>query len=121
MANTLNNILKVADKVIKTPSITLQSACSEFGINLLPGTSILVGAIIAPSPILFLGMWVAGKIAKNRRESQEKERMKNEIIRKQQAIINKLKRENELNKQEIKNLKDTLSMLEDVLSKLEAA
>lgn len=47
--------------------------------------------------------------------------MKNEVIRKQQAIIQKLKRQNELNQQEIKNLKDTLKMLEDVVSELEAA
>lgn len=121
MANTFINVLKVADKVIKTPSTTLQSACSEFGINLSPNTSMLVGGMIASSPILHLSMWIASKIAKKRRESQEKERMKNEIISKQQAIINRLKRENELNKQEIKNLKDAYSMLEDVLSKVEAA
>ena len=54
-------------------------------------------------------------------EAEEKERMKNEIIRKQQAIIRKLQRENELNQQEIKNLKDTLEMLEDVVSRMYAA
>ena len=47
--------------------------------------------------------------------------MKNEIIRKQQAIIEKLKRQNELNSQEIKNLKDTLEMLNNVLSEYEVA
>ena len=121
MANNIDSVLKAADKVLKFPSTTLQESCKEFGVNISPTTGLLVGAIIAQSPLTMVTMWAINKIKKNQRERQEKERMKNEVIRKQQAIIQKLKRQNELNQQEIKNLKDTLKMLEDVLSELEAA
>lgn len=119
--NTIDNILKAADCVIKTPSTTIREACSNYGISVSPVTGYVVGAIIAPSPILTGVLWVYNKITQKRKEAEEKERMKNEIIRKQQAIIRKLQRENELNQQEIKNLKDTLEMLEDVVSRMYAA
>ena len=66
-------------------------------------------------------IWAVGKIKKNQREKEEKERMKNEIICKQQAIIQKLKKQNELNQREIQNLKDTLKMLESALSQCKVA
>lgn len=47
--------------------------------------------------------------------------MKNEIIRKQQAIINKLKRQTNLNEKEIKNLKETLEILEDLVRGMNSA
>lgn len=47
--------------------------------------------------------------------------MKNEIIRKQQAIINRLKEQNNLNQHEIKNLKETLNILEDLVNGLNKA
>lgn len=66
-------------------------------------------------------IWTVGKIKKNQREKEEKERMKNEIICKQQAIIKKLKKQNELNQREIQNLRDTLKLLESALSKCKVA
>lgn len=117
----IENILKAADCVIKIPSTTIREACSNYGISVSPATGYVEGAIIAPSPILFGVLWVYNKITQKRKEAEEKKRMRNEIIRKQQAIIRKLLRENELNQQEIKNLKDTLGMLEDVVSRMYAA
>ena len=119
--NNIDNILKAADYVIKCPSTTVMEACSNFGVSVSPVTGFVMGTIICQSPVISGMLWVYNKIAKNRRETQEKERMKNEIIRKQQAIIRKLQRENELNQKEIKNLKDTLEMLEDVVSRMNAA
>ena len=40
---------------------------------------------------------------------------------KQQAIIDKLRRENELNQEEIRNLKEMLAVLEDLIAKMDAA
>lgn len=119
--NTIDNVLKAADKVLKFPSTTLAESCKEFGVKLSPVTGFLAEGLVQSSPLLVTTLWVVNKFKKNQREQQEKERMKNEIIRKQQAIIEKLKRQNELNSQEIKNLKDTLEMLNNVLSEYEVA
>lgn len=121
MENNISDILKAADKVLRIPSTTVQDACAEFGVAISPATGMVMGAIVMQSPLISLALWVSNKMLKAKRERQEKERMKNEIIRKQQAIINKLQRENELNKQEIKNLRNTLDMLEGVISQLDAA
>lgn len=121
MQNRLSDILKAADVVLSKPSTSIQNACKEYGVAISPTTGMVVGAIIMQSPLLSLTLWISNKVLKSKRDRQEKERMKNEIIRKQQAIINKLHRENELNKQEIKNLRETLDMLEGVVSQLDAA
>lgn len=120
-AVNIDKVLAAANKVLLMPSTTLKDACSEFGISLSPIAGFIGGSILSGSPLLWGGAWLVGKYKKSQRERQEKDRMKNEIIRKQQAIINKLKQESELNKQEIKNLRDTLEMLEEVLSKMNAA
>lgn len=119
--NTIENILKAADCVITTPSTTILQACSNFGVSISPTTGFVMGMIIAPSPVFSGMLWVYNKITQKRKESEEKERMKNEVIRKQQAIISKLQNQINLNQQEIKNLKDTLKMLEDILNKMNAA
>lgn len=120
MANNIDSILKAADKVLKFPSTTVIEAAREYGVNISLTTGLLVGGIIYGSPIGFAVIWAVGKIKRTHREKEEKERMKNEIFCKQQAVIQKLKRQNELNQQEIKNLKDILVLLEDALSKCEA-
>lgn len=72
--------------------------------------------------LLLLGGGTAyRKYQRAKRAQQEKERMRNEIICKQQAIINKLKEKNNLNKEEIKNLKKTLEILEDFVESLKKA
>lgn len=101
--------------ILLTPSTTLQAACSKYGINLSPTGKLLLSNLLF-SPLPAIGVWIFDKIEQKKKEDQEKERIKNELIRKQQAIIQRLQRGDELNKQEIKNLKDTLGMLEDAIS-----
>lgn len=119
--NNIEDILKAADSVIRTPSVTVREACSNFGVSISPATGFVMGAIIAPSPIIPGILWIYNKIVANRKKAEEKERMLKEIIRKQQAIISKLKGKNNLNEQEIKNLKDMLDMLQDVVSRMNTA
>lgn len=113
--NSLENILKTADCVINNPATTLLQASSMFGVKISATTG-----LIAESPVsIFTILW---RFFQNySRKNQEKERMKNQIICKQQAIIQELQQQNKHNKQEIQNLKDTLIMLEDVIKKMEAA
>lgn len=113
--NNIENILAAATKVLMFPSTTLQSACAEYGVNISTVSGIVLGGMLSGSPLLMGAAWLVGKYKESQREQQEKDRMKNEIIRNQQAVVNKLKRGNELNKQEIKNLKETLQTLEELL------
>lgn len=71
-----------------------------------------VGWAIGGATLLLLGGTAYKKYQRAKRARQEKERMNNEIICKQQVIINKLKLQNNLNQHEIKNLKETLEILE---------
>ena len=119
MANSIDNILKAADKVLAFPSTTVTEACNEFGVKISPTT--IAGGLVSGGPLFMTVIWAVGKIKKNQREKEEKERMKNEIICKQQAIIQKLKKQNELNQREIQNLRDTLKLLESALSKCKVA
>ena len=80
-----------------------------------------IGWAIGGAALLLLGGTAYKKYQRIQRAQQEKERMKNEIIRKQQAIINKLKSQHNLNQQEIKNLKETLKILEDFVGNLKKA
>lgn len=80
-----------------------------------------VGWIIGGTALSLLGGAAYKKYQRAKRAQQEKERMKNEIIRKQQAIINKLKRQTNLNEKEIKNLKETLEILEDLVRGMNSA
>ncbi len=121
MANSIDSILKAADKVLAFPSTTITEACNEFGVKISPTTGMIAGGLISGSPLFMAVIWTVGKIKKNQREKEEKERMKNEIICKQQAIIQKLKKQNELNQREIQNLRDTLKLLESALSQCKVA
>lgn len=127
MANNLfDNILKAADCVIEDPSTPVRDVCAKLGVPISPRTGYIVGnaLLLYLNPFGPMGLVVAGfisKAARKRREAEEKERMKNEIIRKQQAIIAKLKEQNSKNQQEIKNLRDTLSMLENAMTQLDVA
>jgi hypothetical protein len=118
--NNFEKIISIADEVLDYPSSSLMEACNKFGLDLSPREIMLGGAAFASSPAVFAVVWSVRKYLNSKREKQEKERMYNEIICKQQAIIEKLKRENEYNKEEIKNLKDTLTMLEYVLDQMKA-
>lgn len=67
------------------------------------------------------GGYIYRKWKRAQQAQQEKDRLKNEIIRKQQTIINELKKENARNAQEIRNLKETLAILEELLRKMSKA
>lgn len=119
--NTVDNVLKAADFVINRPTMTVREAFANLGVSLPPAAGFILGRYLASNPF-FLGMLlVYNKRVRKRRDAQEKERLKNEAIRKQQAIIDKLRRENELNQEEIKNLKEMLAVLEDLIAKMDAA
>lgn len=88
--------------------------------SLLAGFGAAAGAAAAGGPVGWVVVALGGyaiykKYKAAQRAKQEKERMYNETIRKQQAIINRLKSENAKNAQEIKNLKETLAVLEELL------
>ena len=65
------------------------------------------------SPVIALAKLVYDKFTEHKRKQEEKERALREIIRKQQAIIRELEKQNIKNQQEIKNLKKMLEILED--------
>lgn len=68
--------------------------------------------------VLLGGGAIYKKYKAAKKAQKEKERLKNELIKKQQALINKLKRDNELNKTEIRNLKEALTLLEGLLKEM---
>lgn len=98
--------------------------------SLLAGFGAPAGAAAAGGPVGWAlggvvvalgGYAIYKKYKAAQRAKQEKERMYNETIRKQQAIINRLKSENAKNAQEIKNLKETLAVLEELLRTMRSA
>lgn len=98
--------------------------------SLLAGFGAAAGAAAAGGPVgwalggvvvVFGGYAIYKKYKAAQRAKQEKERMYNETIRKQQTIIKRLKSENAKNAQEIKNLKETLAVLEELLRKMKSA
>ncbi len=80
-----------------------------------------VGWAIVGAAVVLTGGYLYRKWKRAQQAQQEKDRLKNEIIRKQQAIINELKKENARNAQEIRNLKETLAILEELLRKMSKA
>lgn len=80
-----------------------------------------VGWAIGGAAVLLTGGYLYKKWKRAQRAKQEKERLKNETIRKQQAIINKLRTENARNEEEIRHLKETLSILEELYKKMNQA
>ena len=60
--------------------------------------------------------WITRKVLKNRKKKQdsvEKEQLLKRIIAKQQAIIERLKQQNQMNKEEIQNLKELFKILQE--------
>ena len=95
---------------------------TSFGAAAATGAAIgPVGWAIGGVVVAFGGYAIYKKYKAAQKAKQEKERMYNETIRKQQAIINKLKSENAKNTLEIKNLKETLAVLEELFRKLNQA
>lgn len=98
--------------------------------SILAGYGAAAGAATAGGPIgwaiggavLAIGGYILYKKYKEaQRAKQEKERMYNETIRKQQTIINMLRSKNAQNAQEIKNLKEALAALEEMTRQMRSA
>lgn len=118
-----------------TGAVGLVAATGAAGLSsgitaLLAGFGAAAGGAIAGGPIgwaiggavvAFGGYAIYKKYKAAQKAKQEKERMYKETIRKQQAIINRLKAENAKNAQEIKNLKETLAVLKELLRKMNQA
>lgn len=129
----VNEICSLADAVVREPSKSIESTALQVGVS----SSVMAFAtsgIIAFSPFIALGpigvfIFVAKKILKRKKEERlEKERMLREVIQKQQVVINRLnqeleknKRQNAQNREEIENLKAVLDMLEKTEEHLKAA
>ena len=126
----VKDVCRLTDAVIKDPATSIAITAGSIGVCGAVATFAAGGGLFL-SP-LSLGMviafeWIAKKLGAKKKQ-QEKERMLREVIRKQQAVINKLNQElaksrqqNAQNRQEINNLNEILRMLEETEGHLKAA
>ena len=127
----VKDVCRLADAVVKNPSTSLSTTAANIGVcGAVAGfakTGVIVCTPPTPTiPLLGVVIWIAEKLLNNKeKERQEKERMLRDLIRKQQAVINKLNEElarsrqqNAQNRQEIENLKEMLRMLEEIIESL---
>lgn len=132
----VTQICKLADNVLKKPSIPVFTTANAIGasagvmgfigqVGLL--APIAMGPVVGGGIALVLSMLLR-KRAEQKKKEQEKERMLREVIRKQQAIIKKLEEENKRhkqanarNEQEIRNLREMLDILERTEEQIKAA
>lgn len=130
----VKDICRLADAVIQNPITPITSTansigvCSTVAVFAAGGQLILSPLLMGPvGLVIAAGNWILKKIKEKEKQQQEKERMLREVIRKQQAVIEKLNKElakskeqNAKNHQEILNLKQMLSMLEVTEVKISA-
>lgn len=131
----VKDICRLADAVIQNPITPITSTansigvCSTVAVFAAGGQLILSPLLMGPvGLVIAAGNWIFKKIKEKEKQQQEKERMLREVIRKQQAVIEKLNKElakskeqNAKNHQEILNLKQMLSMLQVTEVKISAA
>ena len=131
----VKEICRLADAVIQNPITPITTTansigvCSTVAVFAAGGQLILSPLLMGPvGLVIAAGNWIFKKIKENEKQQQEKQRMLREVIRKQQAVIDKLNRElakskeqNAKNHQEILNLKQILSMLEETVVQISAA
>ena len=131
----VKDICRLADAVIQNPITPITSTansigvCSTVAVFAAGGQLILSPLLMGPvGLVIAAGNWILKKIKEKEKQQQEKERILREVIRKQQAVIEKLNKElakskeqNAKNHQEILNLKQMLSMLEVTEVKISAA
>lgn len=131
----VKDICRLADAVIQNPITPITSTansigvCSSVAVFAAGGQLILSPLLMGPvGLIIAAGNWILKKIRENEKQQQEKERMLREVIRKQQAVIEKLNKElarskeqNAKNHQEVDNLKKMLRMLEETEVQISAA
>jgi len=132
MKDTLNrqvkDLCKIADEVLKDPSRSPHDMAKR--IKLFNYTSYIVtlgalggfagpiGATVGAAVGACL-CGLIGKYIKIKRDASEKERMLKEVIKKQNAVAEKLAKKERLLKQEIENLKQMLAMLENVANAID--
>lgn len=129
----VKDICRLADAVIQNPITPITTTansigvCSTVAVFAAGGQLILSPLLMGPvGLVIAAGNWILKKLKE--KQQQEKERMLREVIRKQQAVIEKLNKElakskeqNAKNHQEILNLKQILSMLEETVVQISAA
>ncbi len=127
----VKDICRLADSVIENPSVSVKTTATNLGLGGAIVAFAAGGAIFPLAPIFLIGgpigwgaaaaTWVYKKIKDKEKAQQEKERMLREVIRKQQAVIRELDRQQASNKEEINNLKRMLEMLEETEKSIKAA
>ena len=135
----VNDICRLADAVVMNPSVSLSTTAVNIGVCdavvlFASGGAMHFNVSEVNNPLYAAGIWIANKFKaagkwiaskfkdKEKERQEEKERMLREVIRKQQAVINRLNEElarsrqqNAENRQEIENLKEMLRMLEETV------
>ena len=130
----VKDVCRLADAVIKDPTTSIAITAGNIGVcgavaTFAAGGGLFLSPLFDPlGMVIAAGIWIAKKLGAKEKQQQEKERMLREVIRKQQAVINKLNQElaksrqqNAQNCQEINNLKEILRMLEETEGHLKAA
>ena len=127
-----NSLIEGTSKVIANPSKSLKETMGVKNVT----SALIVSAGAISSTCTPLGISIIGEIGKlffrKKREQEEKDRMYQEVIRKQQAAINKQReinrqleeelrkaeRTNEANQEKIEDLEQQIENLEEVIDLL---
>lgn len=108
-------IKKTIDYVSTLPSKPVKTIYTACGGELSSTKESLIEFTTNPEPLTSIDRWHR----KKEEELMEKMRMKNEMICKKQAIIDRLEHQNNLNEKEISELKETLKIINDELKKFD--
>lgn len=120
----LNKVLKAVDMTIENPKQDIASSLGSMGISIAAITSATALSSLASTVALMLcplGFssilipWGYKKIRQWQNSNKEKYRQLQEIIIKQQAIIDTLYSKVNYSEQEIRNLKETLEFLSHIV------
>ena len=117
----VNNLVEAADKALKDKTLTVTTA---FFLNtvVLSSLTAVASTVAAPivAPIAAVGGLIAARTAQNRalKLREEKERLYNLAIQKQQAIIDELRVEIDSSKKRIEYLESINGLLQDAIDKL---
>lgn len=120
----LTNVLKAVDLTIDNPQQDISSSLGKMGISIATITSATALSSLASTVALMLcplGFssilipWGYKKIRQWQNSNKEKYRQLQEIIIKQQAIIDTLYSKVNYSEQEIRNLKETLEFLSHIV------
>ena len=117
----VNNLVEAADKALKDKTLTVTTA---FFLNtvVLSSLTAVASTVAAPivAPIAAVGGLIAARTVQNRalKLREEKERLYNLAIQKQQAIIDELRVEIDSSEKRIEYLESINGLLQDAIDKL---